>query len=61
MLAFASAQPKASLRPMFMLLDLHLFPARSSGQLLRLNPRARLSPAFCFVGSPGRFLETRET
>ena len=31
------------------------------GHLLRLNPRARLSPAFCFVGSPGRFLNIRET
>jgi hypothetical protein len=25
------------------------------GHLLRLNPRARLSPSFCFVGSPGSF------
>jgi hypothetical protein len=31
------------------------------GHLLRLNPRARLSPAFCFVGSPGRFPNGMET
>jgi hypothetical protein len=31
------------------------------GHLLRLNPRALLSPAFCFVGSPGRFLNDTET
>ena len=31
------------------------------GHLLRLNPRARLSPAFCFVGSSSRFLNSIET
>jgi hypothetical protein len=31
------------------------------GHLLRLNPRARLSSAFCFVGSLGRFLNDTET
>jgi hypothetical protein len=32
-----------------------------SWALLRLNPRVRLSPPFCFVGSPGRFLHCAET
>ncbi len=31
------------------------------GYLLRLNPRARLSPVFCFVGSPCRFVNIRQT
>ena len=31
------------------------------GHLLRLNPCARLLPPFCFVGSPGSFLNNTET
>ncbi len=31
------------------------------GQRLRLNRRARLSPAFCFVGSSSRILNNPET
>src|SRR6478672_7694961 len=30
------------------------------GPRLRLNRRARLSPAFCFVGSSSRFLKTTQ-
>ena len=33
-----------------------LVPPACPGHLLRLNPRARLSPPFCFVGTPGSFL-----
>jgi hypothetical protein len=40
--------------------SLHFF-TRGPGHLLRLNPRARLSPAFCFVGSSSRFLNSSET
>jgi hypothetical protein len=31
------------------------------GQRLRLNRRARRSPAFCFVGSSSRFPKSQET
>jgi hypothetical protein len=36
-------------------------PPCRPGHLLRLNPRARRSPAFCFVGSSSRFLTDPET
>jgi hypothetical protein len=38
-----------------------LFSPVVQGTLLRLNPHARLSPTFCFAGSPGRFLNDTET
>ena len=38
-----------------------IFSPVVQGTLLRLNPRARLSPALCFVGSPSRFPNRRET
>ena len=40
---------------------LHNLQPGCPGHLLRVNPRARLSPASCFVGSPSRFLNRRET
>ena len=47
--------------PKSLRLVLHFLQPGCPGHLLRLNPRARLSPAFCFVGSSSRFLNDRKT